>query len=236
MANPSRNSWSCFLEDALWAHKITYRTPLGMSPYQIVFGKACHLPVEIENQAYWAIKKCNMAYDQASRERKLLLQELEELCMEAYENSRIYKEKEKHFHDSRILRKEFKVGQKVLLFNSQLKLIAGKLHSRWSGPFVVTNVFPYGIAEIPTKALPEGPILSSNEGEVEVLTFIEPIPNEVKSARGIRLGQTKPSRPTPSRSDASRPDEANSMMPTLSSTVKMPAPEELTLKADSVPR
>ncbi|RDX63621.1 hypothetical protein CR513_57929, partial [Mucuna pruriens] len=70
---------------------------------------------------YKAVKQCNLAYDQTDNQRKLQLQELEELRLEAYENSRIYKQK--------ILRKEFRVDQKVLLFNSRLKLIAGKLHS-----------------------------------------------------------------------------------------------------------
>ncbi|RDX78314.1 pol, partial [Mucuna pruriens] len=92
-ANPNRKDWSRFLEDALWAHKTAYQTPLGMFPYWIVFSKAYHLLVEIEHQAYWAVKQCNLAYDQASKERKLQLQELEELCLEAYENSRIYKQK-----------------------------------------------------------------------------------------------------------------------------------------------
>ncbi|RDY01970.1 hypothetical protein CR513_14634, partial [Mucuna pruriens] len=109
MVNPSQNDWSQLLENALWVHKIVYRTPLGMSPYQIVFHKACHLPVEIEHQAYWAIKRCNMAYDQVGKERKLQLQELEEVHLEAYENSKIYKKKN------------------VLLFNSRLKLIAVEL-------------------------------------------------------------------------------------------------------------
>jgi len=68
-----------------------------------------------------------MAFDEASMERKLQLQELEEILLQAYENSNIYKGKVKRFHDSRILRKEFHIGQKVLLFNFHLKLIFGKL-------------------------------------------------------------------------------------------------------------
>lgn len=152
MVQPNRKDWSNRLEDALWAHRTAYKAPIGMSPYRVVFGKACHLPVEIEHRAYWAVKTCNLALDQAGEERKLQLSELDEIRLEAYENSKFYKEKTKRFHDSLISRKEFVVGQKVLLYNSRLGLMSGKLRSRWIGPFVVTNVFPYGAVEISSES------------------------------------------------------------------------------------
>ncbi|RDX80674.1 hypothetical protein CR513_38740, partial [Mucuna pruriens] len=114
-----------------------------MSPYRIVFGKACYLPIEIEHCAYYAVKRYNLVFDQAGKERKLQLQEIEELHLEAYENSKVYKEKVKRFHDNMILRKEFKVGQKVLLFNSHLKLITGNNSECWLIDSSCTNHMTY---------------------------------------------------------------------------------------------
>ena len=146
--NNSRKDWSKKTEDALWAYHTAFKTPLGMSPFRIVYGKACHLPVELEHRAYWATRQLNMDSTLAGEKRLLQLSELDEFRNEAYENACIYKEKTKAWHDKHITRKEFMAGQPVLLFNSHLKLFPGKLKSRWSGPFTVTKVFSHGGAEV----------------------------------------------------------------------------------------
>ena len=85
----------------------------------------------------------------AGKTRFLQIHELEELRDEAYEKSWAYKEKMKKQHDRHLSSvKEFKCGDRVLLYNSRLRLFPGKLKSRWSGPFVVKEVFPYGTVEI----------------------------------------------------------------------------------------
>ncbi|GKE27471.1 reverse transcriptase domain-containing protein, partial [Tanacetum coccineum] len=120
-------SWSDKLEDALWAFCTAYKTPIGCTPYKLVYRKACHLPIELEHKAYWALKHANFDLLTLGDHRKVQLNEYNELRDQAYENSLIYKEKTKRIHDFKIKNSIFNVGDRVLLFNSRLKIFSGKL-------------------------------------------------------------------------------------------------------------
>ncbi|GKB29121.1 reverse transcriptase domain-containing protein [Tanacetum coccineum] len=136
----------------------------GCTPYKLVYGKSCHLPIELEHKAYWALKHANFDLKTAGDHRKLQLNELNELRDQAYENSLIYKERTKKLHDSKIKNRIFNVGDRVLLFNSRLKIFSGKLKTRWSGPFTITKVFPYGTIEL---SQPDGPNFKVNGHRVK---------------------------------------------------------------------
>nr|GEW99927.1 reverse transcriptase domain-containing protein [Tanacetum cinerariifolium] len=160
----NRASWSDKLDDALWAFRTAFKTPIGCTPYKLVYGKSCHLPIELEHRAYWALKHVNFDLKTTGDHRKLQLNELNELCDHAYEKSVIYKERTKKLHDFKIKNRIFNVGDQVLLFNSRLNIFTRKLKTRWFGPFTITQVFPYGTVEL---SQPNAPNFKANGHRVK---------------------------------------------------------------------
>ncbi|XP_071727050.1 uncharacterized protein [Rutidosis leptorrhynchoides] len=149
MVSNNPKIWSTKLDEALWAFRTAYKTPIGTTPFRLVYGKTCHISVEVEHKAFWEIKEINLDLERAKEKRVTQLHELEELRLEAYDNSLVYKEKTKRWHDAQLKGpKEFNPNDMVLVYNSRFKFSPGKLKSRWTGPYIVKKAYSTGYVEL----------------------------------------------------------------------------------------
>lgn len=115
-----------------------------MSPYQLLFGKECHLPIELDNREYWVIKRLNLSMFDAGKKQIARITWVKKIKNTAYKNFKIYKTKIKAFHDKQLRWREFKENQREWFYNSRFKLFLGKLKSRLDGPFIIIKVSECG--------------------------------------------------------------------------------------------
>ncbi|XP_022158810.1 protein NYNRIN-like [Momordica charantia] len=131
VVSTNRRDWAMKLDDALCAYRTTFKAPLVL-----------------QHKAFWDVKKINFDHATVREVHHLQLLELEEFRRDVYENAKIYKENTKRWHDAGIQPRQFQKGQQLLLYNSRMKLFRGNLNSKWSGPFLVSHIYPDGATKV----------------------------------------------------------------------------------------
>ncbi|XP_021297289.1 uncharacterized protein LOC110426401 [Herrania umbratica] len=92
--SPLKKDWAKRLDYELWVYRVAYKTLIGMSSYHLVFGKACHFPIKLKHNAFWAIKKLNFNLEAVGKKRLLQLNEMDEIRLDAYEMPRYIKKRQ----------------------------------------------------------------------------------------------------------------------------------------------
>jgi len=146
--NANRTDWSKKLDNVVWAYQKAYKTPIGVSPDPLVYGKACHLSDELECKTLWVLKRLNFEWRDTTNLFLSKVNELDEFQLHPYERLDIYKEKMMLYNDKKIEKRIFKPNNLVLFYNSRLCLFPDKLKSRWTGPFTIVKLSPYSVIEV----------------------------------------------------------------------------------------
>ncbi|GJY87693.1 reverse transcriptase domain-containing protein [Tanacetum coccineum] len=195
--------WSEKLNDALWAFGTAYKTPTGCTPFRLVYGNACHLPVEIQHKAYWALNQCNADLEAAGKNRFMQLNELAELRDRVYENTRIYKERTNKWHDSRLCGdQDFKVSiQRILVLGYDVwtsYLVDEKINVETSYAVFTDKLKEYSGRYQTWSPLQETPIrrIMEIEPDIENMTLNEYLEYEAKMERRIRKSARSKRNPT----------------------------------------
>jgi hypothetical protein len=145
-----RKDWSDKLNEALWAYRITWKNSIGFTPYQLVYGKQVLLPIEFQIHTFKLAVDLGIDLSKAQKERIMQLNQLDEMRQAAIEHNILIQQQRAHWHDKFIKKKQFKVGDWALLFDSKFKNFKAKFTTHWLGPYEVAEVYDNGSVKLQT--------------------------------------------------------------------------------------